>query len=529
MHTEKSLRTRSSTDPVGSSQVESSRPRNVVVIKTDQQRADTIAALGNPHMITPNLDRLVGESVSFSKAYCCAATCVASRAAFYTGMYAHNTGCYGFDAWSHNRSWVGELKEAGLITAAIGKVHHIPNTEMMAFDERIYTENFPEMQGGYDDYANYLKAEGKESPCKLLTEDGNWLDKCCSEVFPLEEKYHVDQFVGRMATRWIKDYDGKNPFFLHIGFQGPHDPFDPPKRFLDMYKNRDVPLPHADKGGLDSRPPQYGRFMEASRNPNKFHIAPPYGVWAVDLEGKKEEDLKRMRRHYYAKITGIDEQIGKILDALEEQDLLENTLIIFTSDHGDNLGDHELMYKWLMTEQTLNVPFLVRLPKASRGGTLDQELCTQMDVGPTVLQALGLDVPQRLDGKSNWKRWTEGDSGEVPERIYAEDNYMTMVRDGERKLILYAGQESEEYFDLATDPWEEDNLAHNPDFDHDRLALKASTLDWMMVSRYLGSLPQINLSSGNRPVWPANHPHDPYVLNAGSVKSLLGDPGRQSS
>jgi arylsulfatase A-like enzyme len=495
-------------------------PLNVVVIKTDQQRSDTIAAMGNPHMITPNLDRLFRESVAFSNAYCCGATCVASRGAFYTGQFPHNNGCYAFDEWTHNRSWVHEIKDAGYHTAAMGKVHHIPFPDMMAFDERVIAENFPNMDVSFDDYANYLKAEGQESPCKLLTEDGKWMGKCTSDVFPLDEKYHVDQYVGRVATRWINDYDRDEPFFLHVGFQGPHDPYDPPKRFLDMYEGRDVPLPHFDVDGLDARPPQYARFMEASRNPNKFNIAPPYGVWATDLSDKDEEDLKRMRRHYYAKITGIDYQVGKILDALEEQGLMDNTLILFTSDHGDNLGDHEMIYKWLMTEQALNIPLLVRLPGADRGGTLDEDLFTQMDVGPTILTALGLDVPSRLDGSSNWKRWTEGDRSEAPERVYCEDNYLTMVRSKDRKLIYYAGQKEEEYFDMEADPWEEHNLAKDPAHELEILKLKAEMLEWLTVSRYLGSVIHVNDAEGQRGIWPAYHPQDPYVLSVGAKKPI---------
>jgi arylsulfatase A-like enzyme len=495
-------------------------PLNVVVIKSDQQRADTIAAMGNPHMITPNLDRLFRESVAFSNAYCCGATCVASRGAFYTGQFPHNTGCYAFDEWTHNRSWVHEIKESGYHTAAMGKVHHIPFPDMMAFDERVIAENFPNMDVSFDDYANYLKAEGQESPCKLMTQDGKWMEKCTSDVFPLDEKYHVDQYVGRMATRWINDYDRDEPFYLHVGFQGPHDPYDPPKRFLDMYEGRDVPLPHFDVDGLDARPPQYARFMEASRNPNKFDIAPPYGVWATDLSDKTEEDLKRMRRHYYAKITGIDYQVGKILDALEERGLMENTLILFTSDHGDNLGDHEMIYKWLMTEQALHVPMLARLPGALRGGSVDEDLFTQMDVGPTILTALGLEVPSRLDGSSNWKRWTEGDRSEAPERVYCEDNYLTMVRSKDRKLIYYAGQEDEEYFNMVTDPWEEHNLAKDPTYELEILKLKAEMLEWLTVSRYLGSVAHVNDAEGKRGIWPAYHPHDPYVLSVGSKKPI---------
>lgn len=494
------------------------RPSNVVVIKTDQQRADTIAALGHPHMITPNLDRLVREGVSFTRAFCAAATCVASRAAFYTGMYPHNNGCYGFDEWAHNRSWVEDLREAGFRTVAIGKVHHVPATAMMGFDERVYVENFPEMEKSYDDYANYLKAEGQESPCKLLTEDGKWMEKCTSDVFPLEEKFHVDQYVGRMATRWIRDHDGKKPFYLHIGFQGPHDPFDPPRRFLDMYADRDVPLPHADVRGLEARPPQYARFMEASRNPDKFHIPPPYGVWATDLRGRTDDELKRMRRHYYACVTQIDEQIGKILSQLESKGLLENTLIILTTDHGDNLGDHEMIYKWLMTEQVVNVPFIVRLPGAARGGTVDEDLFTHMDVAPTLLTALGLPVPERLDGHSNWRRWSEGDRTEAPDRVYCEDNYLTMVRTRNHKLIHYTGQEHEEYFDLPNDPWEEHNLAGDSAHADEILRLKAETMEWLMTSRYLRSVTHINKPGGRRAIWPAYHPHDPYPLNEGSIK-----------
>ncbi|MEI6892686.1 MAG: sulfatase-like hydrolase/transferase [Pontiella sp.] len=489
------------------------KPMNVVVITTDQQRFDAIGAWGNEHMITPNMDRLVKEGVSFKQAYVCGSTCISSRAAFYTGQFAHNTGCYGFQDWAHNRSWVEDIQDAGYFTAAMGKVHHYPATAMMGYDERLYTENFPDLSKSYDDYANYLKAEGQLSPTMLLTKGGDWMNKHASEVFPLDEKYHVDQFVGRMATRWIQDYKRNEPFFLHIGFQGPHDPFDPPQRFLDMYEGRDVPLPHFDVGGLAARPPQYARFMEACRNPTAFNAAPHYGVWAVDLTGMDDEAFKRMRRHYYAKITGIDYQVGKILDMLEEKNLMDNTLIIFTSDHGDNLGDHELIYKWLMTEQSVHVPMIIRLPGGKRAGEIDEGLFTQMDVGPTILTALGLDVPQRLDGSSNWTRITENDRSEVPDMVFCEDNYLTMVRTPDRKLIYYAGQPEEEYFNMEKDPWEEYNLAKDPEYAQEILGLKVDMLEWLTVSRYLGSLSHVNKASGKRDKWPANHPEDPYILS----------------
>mgnify|MGYP000223350481 CR=1 FL=1 len=467
---------------------------NIVVIKTDQQRTDTIAAQGNDHMITPNLDRLSNESVNFTNAFCCGATCISSRAAFYTGLYPHNSECYSFDKWSHHRSWLHEIRDAGYQTAAIGKVHHNPKDAMMAYDERVYVENFPEMKGGHDDYANYLKAEGQENYCKVLTQDGKWWEKCASNVFPLEEKYHPDNYVGRMAKRWIDDYEGDSPFYLHIGFQGPHDPFAPSSRFLEMYEDREIPSHHIDEKGLDYRPTYYrkrkakggweSREREAREGHNRWIKPPAHGASGLDLSDKTEEDIRRMRRHYYAQMTQIDEQIGEILASLEEKGLLENTIILFTSDHGENLGDHGLAYKWVMTEQVVNIPMLVRLAGAQRGGTMDNNLFTHMDVGPTLLDALGLDIPQALDGQSNWQRLVNGDSSEAPERVYCEDNHLTMVRSMNRKLIMYTGEDDEEYFNLKVDPWEENNLVNEPAYQEELQQMKMEACEWLMASRY---------------------------------------------
>lgn len=494
-----------------------SYPRNILLIETDQQRHDTVGALGNPHMITPNLDRLVREGISFTNAFCCGATCISSRAAMYTGMHAHNTGCYSFDPWAHNRTWLHEIHDSGYRTAAIGKVHHSPSTAMMAFDDRIYSENFPQMQSWYDDYANYLKAEGQESGCKLITQDGRWMEKCCADVFPLDEKYHVDQFVGRMATRWISDYSDESPFFLHVGFVGPHDPFDPPERFREMYEGRDVPAPRYDERGLDGKPPWYKRHMEACLNSTNWARGPAHGSWAIDLRDKDVEDLKRMRRHYYAEITQIDEQIGRILAVLEERGLLEDTLVLFTCDHGDNLGDHELMYKWVMTDQAVRIPMIARLPDSAHAGTIDEELFTQMDIGPTILEMLGLEIPDRLNGSSNLHRIFDGDTGQAPDTVYCEDNYITMARTRDRKYIHYAGQEQAEYYDMVADPWEEQNLIDNPDYRDEIARTRAELLDWLLISRYHGSLPQIGRPNGTRRIWPGNHPEDPYVLHPGSI------------
>lgn len=491
--------------------------RNIVFILTDQQRHDTVAALGNPHMHTPNMDRLTREGIAFTNTFACGATCVPSRAAMYTGMYAHNTGCYGFDQWSHHRSWVHELQDAGWHTAAIGKVHHSPSDHPMAFDDRIYAENFPEMHNWSDDYANYLKAAGLESPCKLITQDGQWMSKFGSDTFPLPEQFHVDQYVGRMTTRWIRDQKLDKPFYLHVGFVGPHDPFDPPERFLKLYDEVDIPLPELEVDGLNKKLPHYKRHMESILNDQSWDKGPSHSVWAADLREANDEDFRRMRRHYYAKISQIDEQIGHILDALEQRDLLDSTLIVLSSDHGENLGDHGLLYKWMMTEQTVRVPMLARLPCKARAGTVDKGLFTQMDIGPTVLDAAQLKVPDRLDGRSQLTRLLDGCSSEIPDTVYCEDNYLLMCRTRYRKLIHYAGQSYFEYYDIENDPMERNNLYEHVDYQNEIQIMRSKLFDWLMVSRYHGSLPNVQKANGQRSIWPANHPEDPYVLHPGMI------------
>lgn len=486
---------------------------NFIVIKTDQQRWDTLNGLGFKHMITPNMDRLMQEGLCFDHAFACGATCVASRAAFYTGLFAHNTGVYHFDPWTHIRTWLHLFRDNGYHLSCVGKIHHHPDEDSrMAFHEKINVENFP-MMTDWDHYSNYLKAEGQPHPFKELTKDGQWAKKCASQAFPLDEKYHIDAFVGRMATRWINDYNKDEPFFLHVGFHGPHDPFDPPQRVLDQYDNTTIPAPIYKKDELHDKPPQYLRFRERFEEPD-FDVsqAPQYGAGRMYLGDKTDEDIKRWRRHYYAKITFIDEQIGHIIKALEDQQLLENTVIIFTSDHGDNLGDHQLAYKWLLTEQSTRVPMIVRLPDQQRAGHIDRELFSQIDVGPTLLDYAGIKIPPHLDGSSQRQRIETGDPKLAPQVVYCMDNYMTMVRSRDRRLIHYAGQDHGEFYDIDNDPHEQNNLHDSPDYQEEIRDLKMTFFEWKSVSSYLGSTERSQHDLYHQRYWPEHHPYDPYVI-----------------
>ena len=488
---------------------------NVIVVKTDQQRADTINFLGDKFMITPNMDKLAGRSVVFSNAFCCGATCVVSRAAFYTGRFAMNTGVYTFQNWADQPTWLDDFKRSGYYLAAIGKNHHMPMDAPMAFDERVIVENFP-LYEKWDDFSNYLEANNQPRPLQLLTRDGKWLDKCGSDIYPLDEKYYVDTFVGDNAVNWVNKYDKTEPFFLHIGFQGPHDPFTVPKRFLDMYEDIDVPAP-VDADGGQNKPPQYERFRRTISEPFYGIDKPPmYGASYIKLEGKTSKDIARMRKHYYAKITAIDEQLGRIMAALEAKGMLDNTIIVFTSDHGENLADHNLVYKWLMTDQAVKVPMMIALPKKLQRTAVDARLFSQIDVGPTLLDMCSIKPTVTLDGRSNKNRVLSGSDENVPAEVFCFQNYLTMLRTDNEKLINYSQQPYGEYYDLEEDPIESRNLY---DSSKDKVnRLKGRLFDWFSASRFLGTPQDFSNSLSDKltrkpRLYPDNYPKDPYRMH----------------
>ncbi|NKB71128.1 MAG: sulfatase-like hydrolase/transferase [Candidatus Latescibacteria bacterium] len=459
-----------------------SRP-NIIFIITDQQRADTIGAWGCDYMTTPHMDRLAREGVSFTNAFCPGATCVASRAAIFTGMYPHNTGVYAFQDWSQHRNWVHDLKEAGYWCANIGKMHLEAQGVDDGFHERIKVENPTNKQrengGGDDDWGRFLAHHGQERPNNRNFTDPQWLQKYQGVPWHLEERFHSDVFIGDAAVGWIDSWQGDKPLFLEVGFTGPHEPWDPLERHLDMYKDRELPPAVQRQGELDNKPPQHRAHQEAF-----IHTR---GEAQIDLTGASAEDIAEMRRHYYAKITTVDEQLGKVLDALERKGLLENSLLVFCSDHGEMLGDHQMAYKWLMYDSITRIPLVVcdfRAESNRPQGTVD-ELVSLMDIGPTFLEAAGVEAATYLEGNSLAPYLGRDDTGFAPrDWVFCEDNYQIMMRGKTHKLVYYIGQAEGELYDLAQDPHELDNLWDSPDHQELKTQMRLQLLEWLAASTY---------------------------------------------
>ena len=191
-----------------------------------------------------------------------------------------------------------------------------------------------------------------------------------------------------------------------------------------------------------------------------------------------------MKRHYFAKITTVDEQVGRVLEALERRGWLEDSLLIFCSDHGEMLGDHGLAYKWLMYDSIVHIPLIIRHPGSVEEPSTVNDLVSLMDLGPTILEAAGVDVPTYLEGRSLLP-YLDDASIQPRKFVFCEDNYQVMMRSETHKLVYYIGQEEGELYDLVADPHELDNLWDLPEHFALKNELLNQLLAWLAGSTYL--------------------------------------------
>ena len=457
---------------------------NIVFILTDQQRYDTVAALGFDYMITPNLDRLARRGTAFENMYITSPSCSPSRASLFTGVYPHTNGVFRNDeAWSY--CWVKDLAEAGYRTVNVGKMHTMPVEGAFGFHERHVVENkdrdHPNLPFYIDNWDKAYFVRGLEKPSRVTQSRRNdYGDLLGAWTWDQDEILHPDVFVGQMACWWLDRYTGDGPFFLQVGLPGPHPPYDPTQEYLDMYDGRDLPapIPHDPK-----------EQPKAMRDLREFHLGEDAdGV--VHLADPSPEQSRRQRAHYCANVTMIDRQVGKIVDALERRGVLEDTVIVFTSDHGDCLGDHGHSQKWNMYQSTVRVPALVFGPGRIPEGRRIQDNVALFDFGPTVLELAGVEVPEWMEART-----LGGYFGNVPapqrRRVYAEHSndalltgtrFMTMVLDGKMKLVHFVDADEGMLFNLATDPDEQTNLWSDPRYAETRDWLIDEILNWRVES-----------------------------------------------
>jgi len=427
------------------SKPKSERP-NILLIMTDQQRFDSIGALGNPVIQTPALDRLVREGVSFTSAYCASPVCIASRCSLVLGQYPHETGCVANTPMPQDRTSLMELlHRSGYQTHGIGKMHFCPDLwKLWGFDARDTSEE------GYadDDYTRFLAENGYAhiaAPHGVRSEY-YYLPQPSQLPMPM----HHTQWVGDRACEFLRRRDSCRPFFLWVSFIKPHPPFENPEPWMRLHRPVEMPPPFL--------PPGYEHLLNYwNRVQNRYK----YRDQGTDLNL-----LRTTRAAYYAAISFIDCNVGRVLDLLEQEGELDNTLILYTSDHGELLGDYGSYGKRSFLDVAAKVPLLVRYPAAFEAGCRCDQPVSLVDVGPTFLSAAGLARRPEHSGVSLAETAAgEAEPDFVIGQLSEEEKGLYMLVTTDFKYVSSAADRAEWLFHRQPGTPESCNLAGHAAFD----------------------------------------------------------------
>lgn len=441
-------RSSTSATKVASASAKRDKP-HILLLMADQFRGDCLAADGHPCVQTPNLDRIAGEGVRFEHAYSCTPTCTPARSVLLSGLGPWRNGMLGYGrvAEKYPIEMPQALRDAGYFTCGIGKMHWHPQRNLHGFHQVLLDESGrAELPDFRSDYRSWFACQAP-----TLNPDATgigWNDYRSSE-YALPEELHPTRWMGDTAVRFLDSYEKTEPFFLKVSFARPHSPYDPPKRFMKKYEDTDIP------------PAAVGEWAAkyAPRSDDSFNI------WHGDMG---PEQVRRSRQGYYGSISFIDEQIGRILDTLDDRGWLDETLIVFTADHGDMTGDHNLWRKSYAYESSARIPMLMRWPKglvSAKRGQVSPAPVELRDVLPTFMELAGVPGAEQLDGKSmlapargettGWREFIDLEH----DICYSPDNHWSALTDGRWKYIFHAKSGEEQLFNLEKDPKELKDLA----------------------------------------------------------------------
>jgi arylsulfatase A-like enzyme len=485
---------------------------NVLLITTDQQRADTLGAAGNPLGATPRLDALAAQGTRYTAARTQNPLCQPARASILTGTYpsTHGVTCNGVDLPpdAEARSLATLLGSAGYRTALFGKAHFattfpfLPTGKLESLDGSAHVD--PEWRGPYFGfehaelvlfghnlriaelmgrwnwiygppplglhYARYLFRDGYESGVTKLhlmqpeAADAAW-DRTQTWRNALPEEEHVTTWIADRACDWLSSVD--TPFFGWVSFTDPHHPMDPPAPWSDRYSPEDalevLPAVHADE--FATKPPLHEALAHGVRDA-ALEWANPGGA------NYTREELARMTAGYYGMVAQLDHAIGRVLDALTARGLADDTLVIVTSDHGEFLGEHQMIFKGPFGyDSLLRVPLVLRGPGIAAGAVIDDPVGT-IDLAPTILRAGGHRAPEWMEGRPI--------DGASREHVLTENDFnilasipMRTLTTRQYKLHHYLAAPFGELYDLVDDPGEIVNRYDDPAYASTRADLHA--------------------------------------------------------
>ncbi|MEF3303996.1 sulfatase family protein [Paenibacillus sp. GYB003] len=469
---------------------------NILLITSDQQHWNTIGAF-NGEIRTPNLDRLAREGTAFTRAYCPNPTCTPTRASIVTGMYPSQHG-----AWTlgtkllEDRHTVGEdFAGAGYRTALIGKAHFQPLRET---DRYSSLESYPILQDldywrkfngpfyGFErvelarnhtneahvgqHYAIWMEENGCANWRDFFAPPTGTMDRAVRHQWPIPEKYHYNAWIAERTNALLTQYkENGEPFFLWSSFFDPHPPYLVPEPWATMYDPERLTIPQATPGEHDRNPPHFGLTQQKK---------PDFSAWNETGKGihgyhshvdLSDTERKKLVATYYGMISCMDRYIGLILDKLDELGLADDTVVVFTTDHGHFFGQHGLQHKGgFHYEDLIKLPFLIRYPGHVPAGRVSPAIQSLVDLAPTFLSLAGLPIPPAMTGVDQSDVWRglrpfvrdhaicefRHEPTTIHQKTYVDERY---------KITVYYNRTYGELFDLKEDPGEIRNLWDEPD------------------------------------------------------------------
>ncbi|MCD6408002.1 sulfatase-like hydrolase/transferase [bacterium] len=451
---------------------------NVLLITADQLRFDAISPYGNEFVKTPNLEKLAKEGVIFENAYTTNPICVPARASITTGNYSHKA--------TGRKSNSGKIKDGqnkiaehfkryGYSTYAIGKLHYVPYSPpdkprlLHGFEYAELTEegrilNLFDPEGkkeGLEDYHDYLKKVGWVGFDRAHGTGNNDVHPVVS---PLPKKHYVDVWVAERTKKVIEKHikiNRNKPFFIWMSFPKPHSPYDPPFPYNRLYNPKEIPEP---VGNLE---------LLKYKNPYLYDRHFKYGWDKIS-----PATVKVAKAHYHALVSLQDEMIGKVIKFLKEKGIFEKTIIIFTSDHGDLLGDFGIFFKSCFLEGSVRIPLLLYVPQKKFKNKKVKNFAGLHDILPTLSYFTGTPLEYPVDGENlmnfidgKGREFIVSQTGESPDQSY-------MVRKGEWKYIYNEVEGIEELYNLEEDPYELKNLVQTGKYKGLLKKMRETLIEW---------------------------------------------------
>ncbi len=463
---------------------------NVLLITSDQQHWNTMGFL-NPQVKTPNLDRLAAGGTYYDRAYTVNPTCTPSRATIITGQYPSQHGAYALGTkLLENVHTVGDdFHNAGYKTALVGKAHFQP---LRGSDEYESLEAYPVLQDldfwrrykePFYGFRHYELARNHTDEAHVgqhyaiwLEENGaeNWRDWFSKPTgfsepqqwrWNIPEKYHYNTWIAERSNALLEQYaENCEPFFLWSSFFDPHPSYLVPEPWDTMYDPDEIDLPKMTPGEHDKNPPHFRKTQEAEFAMEGYEEPDGHHIHGFHSHLHDEAKLRKDIAVYYGMMSCMDKYIGQILDKLDQLGLAENTLVVFTTDHGHFYGHHGLIAKGpFHYEDAVKIPFIVRAPGQKNTGIFSSAIQSLVDLAPTFLDFCGIKIPRSMTGVSQKVVW-EGRENAARNHALIEDRFnpTTMHHktyvDERHKITVYFGADYGELFDLKEDPGEVNNL-----------------------------------------------------------------------